>query len=201
MKKESLILTLAMSTALFSCSPASEKTTESSESKAEKTEMAKEEKEAVDEDAPVVVEDLEKLVMSINQKRTDIENNLGDPMMVATDGLSEKVKQKWSKFHFYTVDGNVVRVKTYPHEGISSRTEEFYVDNNMLILAVIEDDGLGERGKEIDDLDKLYYYENNEFVIERHKEDEKEYSLRISDAEELMIEFKEYMDIYKENAK
>ena len=197
MKKESLILTLAISTALFSCNPTPEKTTESSEPTAVKTEMAKEEVE----DAPVVVEDLQKLVMSINQKRTDIESNLGDPMMVATDGLSEKVKQKWSKFHFYTVDGNVVRIKTYPHEGISSRTEEFYVDNNMLILAVIEDDGAGEKGKEIDDLDKLYYYENNEFVIERHKEGEKEYSLRISDAEELMIEFKEYMDIYQENAK
>ena len=137
------------------------------------------------------------LVAVINQKRTEIEQNLGEPMVVSTQELREKIKQKWEKIHFYTKDGAVVRIKTYPYSSISKRTEEFYLDNVQLILAVTEDNGDGEKGKEVAAIDKLYYYNNNQMIHEVKANDEAEYGIKNSDAEEQLQELNEYLDIYK----
>ena len=163
---------------------------------------------ATEETAPAVVEevieveveeeviDADSIVTAIDEARAEIEANLGEPVAVATKELKEKIKQKWEKIHFYLMDGQVIRVKTYPYENISARTEEFYLMNGELALAVIEDNGAGERGKTAEQIDKLYYFYNGEAVKKVGAENEKEYSVKDGDAEELMAELKEYLDIY-----
>lgn len=160
-------------------------------------ESAKE--ESLNEEETLYTENInvDSLVAAANAMRAEIENADVAPMEVSTDGLKEKIKQKWEKIHFYTLDGNLVRIKTYPHENITNRTEEFYLEKGELFLAVIEDDGTGERGKSSEEIDKMYYYEDGELVHEIHKTEEREYSMRKSDAEELQTEVREYIDIYQ----
>jgi NAD(P)-dependent dehydrogenase (short-subunit alcohol dehydrogenase family) len=129
--------------------------------------------------------------------RQQIETSLEAPFELTTDLLRAKIKQKWSRIHFYTANGALVRVKTYPHEGISTRTEEFYFKDDALVAAVIEDDGSGGRGENPADFDKAYYFHNGALVKEINKGKEREYGIRNSDAEELLQEAAEYMDIFK----
>lgn len=139
------------------------------------------------------------IVRSIEEKRIAAEISIKDlkPTEISTSGMREKIKQKWSKIHFYEKDGKVIRVKSYPYEKISERTEEFYFDNGALIAAVIEDKGSAPADKEYDNLDKIYYFYNNELISERNKTEEKEYSIKHSDGEELLQEAMEYLEIYK----
>lgn len=139
---------------------------------------------------------VDSLVTEINAKRTAIEENLKAPVTISTANLREKVKQKWEKIDFYVSNNEVIRIKTYPYKGISSRTEEFYLEAKQVILAVIEDNGAGERGKAKEEIDKLYYYHNGEFLKEVNKETKSEYAIKKSDAEELLSEVKEYLEIY-----
>ena len=157
--------------------------------------MDNQETEMVEEEMEMSV-NTDSLVMDIDQKREMTEANLGEPVEMNTANLREKIKQKWEKIHFYTKDGKVVRIKTYPYEDISKRTEEFYFDNGNLVLAVVEDDGTEETENKTD-MDKMYYFYDGEPIKEvNNAEEEKEYNLKDSDAEELQQEAKEYIDLY-----
>jgi hypothetical protein len=148
---------------------------------------------------PVINTD--EIVAKIDKKRTEIEGLNIKPVEVKTNNLREKIKQKWSKIHYYVQDGKIVRIKTYSHPNISKRTEEFYIDNNTLILAVIEDNGEGNKGKSKEKLDKMYYFENEKLIKENKSTSEKEFSVKNSDGEEILSEYKEYLDIFKEQKK
>lgn len=170
---------------VFSCNSSQEKHAETATTETEQ-------KQSLDTDS---------LVQVINQKRIEIENGLGEAMSVSTAELREKIKQKWEKIHFYTKDNQVVRIKTYPYAKVSTRTEEFYLDNGRLILAVIEDKGEAPKGEALDQLDKVYYFHEDAPIFEKHKEAEGEYSVRNSDAEELLTEVKEYLEIFQKQPK
>ncbi len=157
--------------------------------------MENQEVEMVEEEMEMNI-NTDSLATEIDNKQEMIESNLGDPVEMSTENLREKTKQKWKKIHFYTKDGQVVRVKTYPYEDISKRTEEFYFDNGSLMLAVIEDDGSEEADNE-KKADKIYYFYNGEPIKEvNNSKREKEYNLKDSDAEELQQEAMEYLDLY-----
>jgi hypothetical protein len=125
-----------------------------------------------------------------NQKETLTRKDL------KTDSLREQVAQKWSLLHFYFKEEQLVRVKTYPHGTVSTRTEEFYFENGDLIAAVIEDDGLAETaaGEEIAD-DKAYYFYNGELIKEVNNTTEDETYTKESDAARLLQEAKEYQEL------
>lgn len=146
------------------------------------------------------ISNIDSLVSLIDAKRSTIEQRITNPFVLSTQGLREKTKQKWEKIHFYSIDGEVVRIKTYPYSQISKRTEEFYLEKGSVILAVIEDDGSAERGSK-EAVDKMYYYMNNELIKEKHNNKEKEFTIKYSEAEELLQEVAEYLDIYKEQSK
>ena len=141
------------------------------------------------------------LMEKINQERTSIEARKNELTRheLSTKTLREQIKQKWSKLHYYSEGNEVVRVKTYPYDGISTRTEEFYFNDGSLIFAIIQDQGLdegtaGETGDR-----KEYYYWNGQFVGERQDTVEKERSIRHSDEERLESEAAEYLEIYREH--
>ena len=115
---------------------------------------------------------------------------------IPTMNLREQIKQKWSKLDFYTDKGQVIRIKSYPHEKISQRTEEFYFKNGKLILAFIEDNGLKNTGKATDRFGKTYYYFNDESFKEINQTNEKETGIRASDSERLLEEANEYLEIF-----
>jgi hypothetical protein len=188
MKIYKLTLALILCTVLFSCNT----------SQKESTTLDK--KEAVTENPEVNADfseiNTDSIVRYIDNQRIFIEKNIGEAVVVTTDLLREKIKQKWKKIDFYAMDGKLVRIKTYPYEQITNRTEEFYLHNENLILVAIEDKGDTERGKSKDEFDKLYYFNDGELIEEYNPAGEPEYSLRKSDGEELVAEFKEYLEIY-----
>jgi hypothetical protein len=152
-------------------------------------------------DSKSKLEDDKKLIESIDLKRGEIEALAIKPVELKTENLREKVKQKWSKIHFYVNNDKVVKVKTYAYEGSSKRTEVFYADDKGLILVVIEDNGEGKKGKQKSELDKMYYFNEGEFLKEFKSSKEKELNVRNSDSEELMNEFSEYLEIFEKQKK
>ncbi|MCB0509248.1 MAG: hypothetical protein H6579_11025 [Chitinophagales bacterium] len=192
MKKFTLLIPILLSLLFFnSCSSNTEQLQENETS----TNLSEE----VQETTPSI--DKEELMAITDTKRLLIEGLTLEAYEVSTENLREKIKQKWSKIHFYVQNGLILKVKTYPYEGISNRTEEFYADESGLILVVIEDNGQGEKGKAKDELDKMYYFHLDELVLELSKENEAEFSVRNGDAEELLAEFKEYQEIYQQMQK
>ena len=191
MEAYKLILALALGAIIYGCGDTQKKSDRSEGDEQATTIDEKSEKSTMDTEV-----DLRSLIKSIDNTRDAIEKHTGDPIVMTTESLREKIKQKWEKIHFYTIEGQLVRVKTYPHATITDRTEEFYLDNEELILVVIEDNGLGDRGKSKDQLDRLYYFQNGELVMEQNRENDPEYTMRASDAEELLTELMEYMEIY-----
>lgn len=159
------------------------------------------EKVEVEPEAETVVVNADSVVMIVDAWRTKVESLEVTPLNLSTKDLRAKIKQKWSNIHFYAQDGKVVKIKTYPHAGISERTEEFYIKDGELALVVIEDQGAGEKGKSKNEIDKLYYFSNGNLVKESKSNNEGEFSVRKSDAEELMAEYSEYLEVYENTLK
>lgn len=146
-------------------------------------------------------EQKQEMVQKIDAQKAEIETKIKDvkPTELKTTALREQLKQKWEKLHFYTnAEGQVIRVKTYPYDKVSKRTEEFYFQDGKLILAVIEDDGTGEAGKEKEKLNKLYYFNEEKPFHEINNSGETEYSIKESDAERLLEEANEYLKLKAE---
>jgi predicted RNase H-like nuclease (RuvC/YqgF family) len=140
---------------------------------------------------------VDSIISTIDEYRASLESELAEAIELTTDSLRAKIKQKWQKIHFYTNNGELQRIKTYPYSEISQRTEEFYIKDGELVLVVIEDQDGEQRGKAKSEIDKLYYFHNGEVVEEMKKDQKAEYSIRESDGEELYTEFKEYVDLFK----
>lgn len=180
------LVVLALSTALFGCVQTATKNEQNnSQSAVEQVAGETEDKFNVDS-----------AVTAIDNYRAEIEASLGEPVAVETTEMRAKVRQKWQAIHYYTNDGQVVRIKTYPHDSVSFRTEEFYLMDGELLLAVIEDNGTGEKGKAKEAIDKMYYFHDGEPIRELKNAKEKEFSVRESDGEELLQEAREYLEAF-----
>jgi hypothetical protein len=116
--------------------------------------------------------------------------------VLTTSNVREKIKQKWSKIRYDLVNDTVARIKTFPYEQISKRTEEFYFDKGQLVLVVIEDNGETPGGEPKKELDKLYYFKDGKMVEEVKNSNEKEYAIKNSEAVELLQEANEYIDLF-----
>lgn len=146
-------------------------------------------------------EQKQEIVQKIDAQKVEIETQIKTlkAKEVKTTDLREQLKQKWEKIHFYVNEaGQIIRIKTYPYDKISKRTEEFYFQDGKLMLAVIEDDGTGEAGKDKEKLSKLYYFNEEKSFHQINNTSETEYSIKESDAERLMEEANEYVKLYAE---
>jgi hypothetical protein len=190
MKRITLILLAASAVFMTACIQVSEKSDQNSTDNSESASPAEEVKEE-----PQL--NVDSLSTAIENYRNKVEMEISDPIEVSTNDLRAKIKQKWDRIHFYELNGELVRIKTYPYENISERTEEFYVKDGQLSLVIIEDDGSGERGKSEGSYDKAYYFHENELIKEEKNSGESEYSVKEGDAEELLAEFQEYLEIFK----
>jgi hypothetical protein len=169
-----------------------------SETQTENTEAETVTEEEVIEVVEPTTLDVDKEVETIDALRATIESSVADitPVELSTEGMRAQIAQKWNKIHFYAENGQVIRIKTYPHDAISKRTEEFYLQDGELRLAIIEDDGNGERGKNMEEINKAYYFANGELIKEINNTEESETTIRNSDGERLLQEVKEYLNMY-----
>jgi len=187
MKTKTSVYLIAISLSLFSCQNAVETCGPEVEEVKPKA-AAPAEQDLTDLEKPV-------LLQEIKDMRNEIESwsKQSKPITLSTDSLRAKTKQKWSKIHIYSKDGEIQRIKTYPHQAVSDRTEEFYFSEGELILAVIEDHGSAEAEAEM--ADKMYFFHAGKLIGEENGANEKEYAIESSDAEELLQEAAEYLDL------
>jgi hypothetical protein len=78
--------------------------------------------------------------------------------------INDNIKQKWEKMDAYYDGDKLIRIQLYPHKNISQRTEEFYLMNDKLIFAFIQDKGPKHEGKDKGESGKEFYF-NNDLLI------------------------------------
>lgn len=104
-----------------------------------------------------------------------------------TSAANEDTKQKWEKVDGYYDGDKLVRIQTYPHKGISERTEEFYVMDGKLVFAFIQDKGPKHEGKDTGEPGKEFYFDNGKLIKYNNTSGEK---VKDEDAEKKMYEAK-----------
>jgi hypothetical protein len=78
--------------------------------------------------------------------------------------IKESIKQKWEKMDAYYEGTKLVRIQLYPHKSISGRTEEFYVMDDKLVFAFIQDTGPKREGKDAGEPGKEFYFQNDKLI-------------------------------------
>lgn len=169
----------------------------------DKTETGKENQTSkVDTTKPKVNTD--EIVNRIQKFRTDMEAKLDKltrkEVKITDTNASVDTRQKWEKMHGYFDGDKLVRIQTYPHNGISSRTEEFYFMDGKIVFVAINDKGmLTTEGKDVGTANKEFYFDNDKLIkydnktkeVENTEEAKKMYEAK------LPFEAKEYMEIIK----
>ena len=140
---------------------------------------------------------VDSLVKVIGAENSRIEANLKSfsKTSLKTTGLREQIKQKWSVIEYFTENGQIVKIVTLPYKQITKRTEEFTFKQGKLILALIADKGIDEKGNIEKDIDKEYYFSDGICIKENNRSNEKETTIRNSDNERLLQEANEYLDL------
>ena len=78
--------------------------------------------------------------------------------------VKESIKQKWEKMDAYYEGDKLVRLQLYPRSGISGRTEEFYLMDNKLVFAYIQDTGPKNEGRDMGQSGKELYFDNGKLI-------------------------------------
>ena len=78
--------------------------------------------------------------------------------------VKESIKQKWEKMDAYYEGDKLVRLQLYPHKGVSGRTEEFYLMNDKLVFAYIQDKGPKNEGRDMGQPGKEFYFDNDRLI-------------------------------------
>ncbi|MCC6866758.1 MAG: hypothetical protein IT280_11435 [Ignavibacteria bacterium] len=141
------------------------------------------------------------LLAKLKKFREDVETKRNENKLTQKvvefkgDSFRENLKQKWAKMDAYYDGDKLVRIKVYPHTGISERTEEFYLMDGKLVFVFIKDQGLKKepedkntRGKNMyfSD-DKIISYEDLSGEKDNVNEDKKVYEAKLpAEAKELM---------------
>ena len=162
-KKNLLAITIALlSFTLINCG----KDTTKKDSDTDKTKVTDTTKKAPV--TPTINKD--SLVIAISVYRGEGEKKLLDNTLkrktvdLKTSTANEDTKQKWEKVDGYFEGDKLVRIQTYPHKGISERTEEFYVKDGKLLFAFIQDSGVKHEGKDTGEPGKEFYFDNNKLI-------------------------------------
>ena len=79
------------------------------------------------------------------------------------DNVKETIKQKWEKMDAYYEGSKLVRLQLYPHS-VSGRTEEFYLVDNKLVFAFIQDKGPKQEGNDMGQPGKELYFHNDKLI-------------------------------------
>lgn len=89
-------------------------------------------------------------------------------------GIKEIIRQKWEKMDAYYEGAKLVRLQLYPHKGESERTEEFYVMDDKLVFAFIQDKGPKHEGTDMGEPGKEFYFHNDKVIKVEDRSGEKD---------------------------
>jgi hypothetical protein len=112
----------------------------------------------------------EEIIAKIAKYREEGEQKLRDKkftrkeVALTGEGVKETIKQKWEKMAAYYEGSTLVRIQLYPHIGVSGRSEEFYLMDNKLVFAFIQDKGLKQEGKDMGQPGKELYFHNDKLI-------------------------------------
>ena len=118
------------------------------------------------------------------------------------DNVKETIKQKWARMAGYYEGSKLVRIQLYPHLGVSGRSEEFYLIDNKLVFAFIQDKGLKQEGNDMGQPGKEFYFHNDKLIqlddrsgeeVAHPEQEKRMYESR------LPYEVSELLDILKKN--
>jgi hypothetical protein len=80
------------------------------------------------------------------------------------ENVKETIRQKWEKMHAYYEGTKLVRIQLYPRKGVSERTEEFYLMDNKLVFAFIQDKGPKHEGRDAGEPGKELYFHDDKVI-------------------------------------
>ena len=130
----------------------------------------------------------DEIVIKIQKYRADYESKLEKltrkEVIFEGTGASDDARQKWEKMHGYFDGDKLVRVQTYPHKGISTRTEEFYFMDGKLVFVAINDKGtVTTEGKDSGTENKEFYFDNDKLI--KYDNKTKEVDKNLDDAKKM----------------
>ena len=103
------------------------------------------------------------------------------------DAVNEDIKQKWESMAAYYEGDKLIRIQLYPHKNITQRSEEFYVMDDKLVFAFIQDKGPKHEGKDMTEPGKEFYFDNDRLINYVDRSGDKETNI---DQEKKMYEAK-----------
>jgi hypothetical protein len=109
-------------------------------------------------------------IAKIKQYREATEEKLRDNKFTRKEipltgpNVKESIKQKWQKMDAYYEGDKLVRLQLYPHKGVSGRTEDFYLMDDKLVLAFIQDTGPKNEGRDTGQPGKELYFDNGKLI-------------------------------------
>ena len=116
--------------------------------------------------------------------------------------INDNIKQKWEKMDTYYDGDNLIRIQLYPHKNISQRTEEFYLMNDKLLFAFIQDKGPKNEGKDKGESGKEFYFDNDQLIKFEDRSGDKESNISQEKKmyeSKLPFEVSELLEIIKAN--
>lgn len=112
----------------------------------------------------------DEIIANIKKFRDDGEQKLVDNKLTRKvielkgDAVTDNIKQKWEKMDAYYDGDKLLRIQLYPHKSVSERTEEFYLMNDKLVFAFIQDKGPKHEGKDKGEPGKEFYFDNDKLI-------------------------------------
>ena len=112
----------------------------------------------------------DEVIAQIKKYREEGEKKLVDnkftkkEVALTGDNIKETIRQKWEKMDAYYEGTKLVRLQLYPRKDISERTEEFYLMDNKLVFAFIQDKGPKHEGKDMGESGKELYFHNDKLI-------------------------------------
>ncbi len=111
----------------------------------------------------------EEMIARIQKYRQEGEQKVLDKkftrkvVALSGDNIKETIRQKWEEMAAYYEGAKLVRIQLYPRKG-SERTEEFYLMDNKLVFAFIQDKGPKHEGKDTGEPGKEFYFHNGKVI-------------------------------------
>jgi hypothetical protein len=147
------------------------------------------------------------LVQNSEQMKASVEamapSLIKQELLLKGSKASEAAKQEWMKMDIYKdSSGSIRRIKLYPHQGVSERSEEYYFNNERLFFVYISDHGVATEEHDEGKPGKEFHFRDDRLVKYDDQSGDKEMDVaqerKIYEAS-LPVKAKEYLEIARAN--
>ncbi|MEO6611717.1 MAG: hypothetical protein ABIT05_02250 [Chitinophagaceae bacterium] len=143
-----------------------------------------------------LVENSEKMKASVEAMAPSL---IKQELLLKDAKASESVKQEWMKMDIYKDgSGAIRRIKLYPHQGVSERSEEYYFNNEKLFFVYISDHGVATEDRDEGKPGKEFHFQDNRLIKYDDQSGDKELDVeqeRKMYETSLQVKANEYLEI------